>query len=202
MEAFSDGVFAIAITLLVLDLTVPDTTATMNDLGSALLEEWPAYLGYLVSFATIGVLWLGHNAITDYLTRADPILLRLNLVLLFFVCLLPFVTRLLSEFLTVDDAERIACTVYGVTLLLCSVLLSALWRYARRAGLIQPDLDDDEVSLLSSRLTPGLGGYIVVIILGLFFPKLAVVGFLVVALFLLTPLRLPRRRTRTSYHRA
>jgi hypothetical protein len=80
MEAFSDGIFAIASTLLVLDLAIPPTT---SDVAQKLRQQWPMYLAYLVSFTSIGQAWLNHSVITDYLDRADSILTRLNLVLLF-----------------------------------------------------------------------------------------------------------------------
>lgn len=187
MEAISDGVFAVAMTLLVLDLAIP--LAASGNLIGALMDEWPGYLGFLVSFATIGAIWLGHNTMTEYLERVDPVLLRLNLLLLFFVCLLPFATGLLAEFMSKDAAERVASVTYGILLLLCSVLLSVVWRYAVHARLVVPDLDDDEITLLTTRLTPGLGGYVVLILLGLFLPKVSVFGYLVVAIFLLLPFR-------------
>ena len=87
-EAFSDGVFAIAITLLVLDLPVPASAYSAHHLLDSFDRQWPAYLGYFVSFSTIGAIWLGHSAITDYLDRADSTLLRLNLVLLLLVTFL------------------------------------------------------------------------------------------------------------------
>ena len=96
MEAFSDGVFAIAITLLVLEIGVP--AGSEDDLLGALVEEWPSYLAYVVSFATIGAVWFSHNVITEYLDHADSILLRLNLLLLALVSFLPFPTRLLAEY--------------------------------------------------------------------------------------------------------
>jgi uncharacterized membrane protein len=147
-----------------------------------------------VSFATIGAVWLGHNTMTEYLERSDPVILRLNLLLLFFVCLLPFATGLLGEFLSQEGAERIASVTYGILLLLCSVLLSGIWRYAVHAKLVAPDVDDDEITLLTTRLTPGLGGYVVLILLGLFFPKASVFGYLLVAVFLLLPFRPMLRR--------
>jgi hypothetical protein len=79
MEAFSDGVLAIAITLLVLEIGVPD--GSEDDLLGALVDQWPSYLGYLVSFATIGALWIKHSAVTDYLTASDARLVRLNLLI-------------------------------------------------------------------------------------------------------------------------
>jgi uncharacterized membrane protein len=194
LEAFSDGVFAIAITLLVLDLAVPATQDSVRDLLDAVGDEWPGYLGYIVSFATIGALWLGHNAITDYLDRADTTLLRLNLLLLLFVSLLPFPTRLVSEFITATDrAERVAVTFYGLTLLIAGSLLSVLWRYALHARLIRPDADDDEITLLTNRLTPGLAGYAVLLVVGLFAPVVAVMGYLAIAVFFLLPQHIHRR---------
>ncbi|BCJ75893.1 hypothetical protein CS0771_54370 [Catellatospora sp. IY07-71] len=87
--------FAIAITLLVLEIAVPE--APQQDLLRALLDEWPSYLAYLVSFATIGAIWLAHTAITEYLHHADPWLMRLNLLLLMVVAFLPFPTKLLAD---------------------------------------------------------------------------------------------------------
>ena len=194
LEAFSDGVFAIAITLLVLDLAVPATQDSVRHLLEAIGDEWPGYLGYIVSFATIGALWLGHNAMTDYLDRADTTLLWLNLLLLLFVSLLPFPTRLVSEFVTTTDrAERVAVTFYGLTLLIAAALLSVLWRYALHARLIRPDADDDEITLLTSRLTPGLAGYAVLIVVGLFVPVAAVIGYLAIAVFFLIPVHIHKR---------
>ena len=198
LEAFSDGVFAIAITLLVLDLAIPETRQSEKDLLHAVRDQWPGYLGYIVSFSTIGALWLGHNAITDYLSRADTTLLRLNLLLLLFVSFLPFPTRLLSEYITTDHAERVAVTFYGLTLLVAGALLSLIWRYALHAHLVRPDAGDEEITLLTHRLTPGLAGYAVLIVVGLFAPVAAVIGYFVIALFFLLPLHIrPRRRRRS-----
>ena len=117
MEAFSDGIFAIASTLLVLDLAVPRVGP---DVAQKLHDQWPIYLAYLVSFLSIGQAWLNHSVITEYLDRADSILLRLNLVPLFFVSLLPFPTHMVAEYLRTENAERIAVTVYGLNLLAIS----------------------------------------------------------------------------------
>ena len=187
LEAFSDGVFAIAVTLLVLDIGVSATAG--QDLGAAIRGLWPSYLAYVASFSTIGAAWLGHNAITEYLERADAAFVRLNLLLLLFVSFLPFPTRLVAEFIHRDRAERVAVTFYGIVLLLSSVLLQVLWRYAVRAHLVRPDTADEEVELLTERLTPGLGAYVVLIISGLFLPIIAVVGFLGIALYYIIPFR-------------
>ena len=109
MEAFSDGIFAIASTLLVLDLAVPRVGP---DVAQKLHDQWPIYLAYLVSFLSIGQAWLNHSVITEYLDRADSILLRLNLVLLFFVSLLPFPTHMVAEYLS--HRERRAYRRHGL----------------------------------------------------------------------------------------
>ena len=186
LEAFSDGVIAIAITLLVLELSVPQVTD--GDLLGALIAQSPEYLAYLVSFATIGAIWVAHSAVTEHLEAADPTILRINLLLLFFVSLLPFTTRLLSGEYGVEDAERVAVTVYGLNLLLASLTLSAMWQWARHAELVTAVSRDEEVQFLTRRLAPGVGGYVAILVLGIFEPTLAVLGYLLVALFFLIPL--------------
>jgi len=187
MEALSDGVFAIAITLLVLEISVPPGSG--DDLLRAFLNQWPSYLAYVVSFATIGGVWLGHNVITESLHQADARLIRLNLLLLMVVSFLPFPTRLLAEYIRESGPERVAATVYGLTLLAAAGLVSALWRYALRQGLIHPDADDADVRMLTRRLAPGLAGYVVLIVVGLFLPMVAVFGYLAIAVNLLIPVR-------------
>jgi uncharacterized membrane protein len=141
MEGFSDGVFSIAITLLVLEIGVPSGSG--HDLLRALADQWPSYLAYLVSFATIG--WFAHTVITGYLDHATSVFMRLNLLLLLVVSFLPFPTRLLAEYVSESGAERIATTVLGINLLLAAVLLLVLWHYAAREQLVRPDLADEDV---------------------------------------------------------
>ncbi len=197
LEAFSDGVFAIAVTLLVLDIAVSGGAG--RHLLRSIGDLWPSYLAYVASFATIGAAWLGHNAITEYLDRADAAFVRLNLLLLLVVSFLPFPTRLFADYIRQDSAERVAVTFYGISLLLASTLLMVLWRYAVWAKLVRPDAADEEIQLLTQRLTPGLAAYLVLIISGLFLPILAVIGYLAIALYYIIPSRnlyagfLPRR---------
>jgi uncharacterized membrane protein len=192
MEAFSDGVFAIAITLLVLEISVP--AGSEDDLLGALVDQWPSYLAYVVSFSTIGAVWLVHTVITEYLDHSDSVFLRLNLLLLLVVSFLPFPTRLLAEYAATSDPERIAATVYGVNLLLALAMLSIVWRYAVLEKLVRPDLADEDVKTLTRRLTPSLGLYVVMIVVGLFLPVLAVLGYLALALFILIPFGVIRHR--------
>ena len=200
LEAFSDGVFAIAVTLLVLDIAVSADAG--HHLLRSIVDLWPAYLAYVVSFSTIGAAWLAHNAITEYLDRADGAFVRLNLLLLLFVSFLPFPTRLLADYIGEDSPERVAASFYGISLLLTTTMLLVLWRYAVHAGLVRPDAADEEIQLLTQRLTPGLGGYLVLIVSGLFLPVIAVIGYLGIALYYIIPFRrlsagfTPKRRRR------
>jgi uncharacterized membrane protein len=128
LEAFSDGVFAIAITLLVLELGVSADAG--EHLLHSILHEWPSYLAYVTSFLAIGVIWLQHSAITAALRAADDTLYRLNLFVLLLVSFLPFPTKLVSEFIGDREPERVAVVFYGLTLLALNLALTAFVRYA------------------------------------------------------------------------
>jgi len=118
-------VFAIAITLLVLDLAVPESA--FHDLWHGIGHEWPGYLGYATSFLTIGAIWLGHHGIFRRLRYANGPVIRINLLLLMAVAFLPFPTRLVAEAIRNSDAERAAVVFYGISLFVTSALISALW---------------------------------------------------------------------------
>jgi TMEM175 potassium channel family protein len=199
LEAFSDGVFAIAITLLVLEIALP--AGASKHLLRSVGNLWPSYVAYVASFSTIGAMWLGHNAITEYLDRADGTFVRLNLLLLLFVAFLPFPTRLFADYIGKDSQERVAVTFYGATLVLTSTLLLVLWRYAVRRQLVRPDTADEEIDLLTQRLTPGLGGYVVLMIAGLFYPIVAVIGYLAIAVYYIIPSRRLTNAIRHKLHR-
>lgn len=186
-EAFSDGVFAIAITILVLELGVPE--GAIEHPVQSLLDQWPTYLAYVISFASVGAIWLEHNAITEHLRFTDTVLVRLNLLLLLVVSFLPFPTGLISEFHGSAGAEQVAVTLFGLTLLAASAMISVLWRHAVRARLVQEDLGDEDAQALAKRLNPSIWGYVVLITAGLIVPRVAVFGYLVIAIFLILPIR-------------
>jgi TMEM175 potassium channel family protein len=189
MEAFSDGVFSIAATLLVLDLALhPPGTALEQ-----FFHEWPGYLGYAISFLTIGAAWIGHDSITDRLPRVDSLLLRINLVLLFVIAFLPFPTKLIAEGVHDTSGERVFVTIYGLTLLTIRLLLSALDAYARREHLYAHGEADEEVQTDRRQLLPVLAGYVIAILIGLAAPIAAVILYFALALFLVVPFRDLRR---------
>jgi len=181
IASFSDGVFAIAITLLILDVAVP--ASAFDHLWKGIAHQWPSYLAYVTSFVTIGGLWMAHHAIFRRLQYADATVMRLNLLFLMAVSFLPFPTGLMAEAIRDTEAERAAVVFYGLTLLVISVLLRVLWEaILRRPDLLDPDMSVDEVKENSRASTPNIGFYVAVIALALLLPKVAVFGYLVIAI--------------------
>jgi uncharacterized membrane protein len=181
-EAFSDGVFAIAITLLILEISVPESD--FGNLWRGIAHQWPAYLAYATSFITIGGIWLIHHGIFRRLQYANTSVMRLNLALLMAVSFLPFPTKLLAEAIHDTDAERAAVIFYGATLLVISLLLSALWGVMTRDRvLVKPEVSEQEINAILLASTPNLGFYAGVIVLAIFAPRVAAFGFLVIAIF-------------------
>jgi uncharacterized membrane protein len=148
VEAFSDGVFAIAITLLVLEIAVPAATGE-DALGKELLHLWPSYVSYGVSFLTVGIMWVNHHAICNHIAVVDRVLLVLNLLLLMCIAFVPFPTGLVAEHLG-EPGLRAAALAYGITLTVTAVFFNAMWRYAAHGRrLLRPDADLREVSGIS-----------------------------------------------------
>jgi uncharacterized membrane protein len=153
LEAFSDGVFAIAITLLVLDVTVHAPGG--HDLAHALLRAWPSYVGYAISFLTIGIIWVNHHACFRHIARVDRVLLFLNVLFLLFVAFIPFPTRLLAEYVRTPGGTA-AAVVYGLTLTSTAICFNALWQYAARGDrLLRTDADRREVTGITRSFWPG-----------------------------------------------
>jgi uncharacterized membrane protein len=182
VEAFSDGVFAIAITLLVLEIKIEPSE--FDHLWRALGDEWPAYLAYVTSFFTIGGVWLAHHGLFGRLAAVDTVLMRLNILLLMAVSFLPFPTALMAEALQrSESAERAAVVVYGLTAGVIELLMASAWRYAAA----QPGLLSDQDAPLPEqaqrrRGTLRGGLYGAALVLGiLVLPRLAAFGYFAVA---------------------
>src|SRR5919201_6369653 len=122
LEAFSDGVFAVAITLLVLEIAVP----TGDDLWHKLGDEWPSFASFFVSFWVIGIIWVNHHGVIDHLKRTDRGVLYLNLFVLMSVLLIPFATALMAEHLNSGDDEHVAAAVYAASFLLMAIAMGSL----------------------------------------------------------------------------
>jgi uncharacterized membrane protein len=186
VEAFSDAVFAIAITLLVLEIKV--VPSEFEHLKKALAHEWPQYLAYVTSFLTIGTVWVAHHNLYGRLQCIDAPMMRLNLLLLMATAFLPFPTGLLAETLrSTDEASRTAVGLYGLTVLVIDMLLEASVRHAaRHPELARVDITEGPAPPLSEarswRPSPSAVVYALAILVGIFvFPKLAAAAYLAVA---------------------
>jgi uncharacterized membrane protein len=125
LEAFSDGVIAVAITLLVLNIDVPSLKPG-ESLGHALAANWPAYAAYVTSFLTIGIIWVNHHVMIGRLREADRVILFLNLLLLMSIAVLPFATRLMADYLRQSSGQHLAAAVYGGAFLAMALVFTAL----------------------------------------------------------------------------
>jgi uncharacterized membrane protein len=143
VEAFSDGVFAIVVTLLVLDIHVP-APGPGNSLGHELLAQWPSYAAYVISFMTIGVIWINHHASFSRLREVDHSILIWNLVLLLFVGALPFTTSLMATYLKEGQGENLAAAVYAFSFLAMGFVFGRLNHhlYVRRSYMLTEQISE------------------------------------------------------------
>jgi uncharacterized membrane protein len=182
VEAFSDGVMAIAITLLILEIRVPRSRSLLAGLG----QLWPSYLAYLASFFTIGIIWLNHHAFFGRLRHVDHVLQWWNLLLLLAVSFLPFPTSVLAQYVREGSAAdaRVAAALYGLVGVLMTVPWVFLWRrLVRRPELFEPPFDADFARAEGSRAWVGIVVYAVCIGVGLLLPVAALALYLAVAVF-------------------
>jgi uncharacterized membrane protein len=180
LETFADGVFAIAATLLIIDVTADAPGAA---LGAELKHAWPQYAAYAVSFLTIGIMWVNHHACMQLIERADRRFLFINIALLACIAFVPFPTRLIAQHLR-DDGLRAAALTYGITLTTTSVCFFAFWFYAsigRR--LIAADADERMVRGISRAFRPGTLIYGGATLVALLSPIASVVLFALIAAF-------------------
>jgi uncharacterized membrane protein len=159
LEAFSDGVFAIAITLLVLKIGVPD--GGEGGLWHALTEQWPSFAAFTVSFFVIGIIWVNHHGVIDHLKCANRTVLFLNLLLLFSVAFIPFPTALLAEHLDAGVDEEVGAAVYMGAMSLMALSFSMLWTYiTSRRDELGVDLTDAEIRHRTRLFTAGTPVYL------------------------------------------
>ena len=192
IEAFSDGIFAIAATLLVLEIKVP--APGDGSLWHGLAQLWPSFAAYGVSFFTIGIIWVNHHGQYDRLVRMNRTMLFVNLLLLFWVAFIPFPTALVAEYLRdgSTSAQHVAAAVYSGTLLVMGLSFFAGWRYAVHAGLLQEDTSSVEVRYLLRRNRLGQVGYALAVVLSFVSAGLAVAICGLVAAYYVYPGRPPK----------
>jgi uncharacterized membrane protein len=186
LEAFSDNIFAVAATLLVLGLHVPQPGA--GSVASQLLAQWPAYLTYIVSFMTIGIIWVNHHTLVGLLLRVDRTLLFLNLLLLMTVSLCSFSTAVLSQWILSGSQAHVVAAVYGAVFALMGVAASAIWVYAVLQDDMVPGYARRRRLLASSlRFGAGIVGYLVGIVLSFFSAPASLVVYAAVSAYYVSP---------------
>lgn len=182
LEAFSDGVFAVAITLLVLQLTVPEVAS--GQLLGALLKQWPLLGTYAASFLTIGVMWLNHHSIFTCVGRVDRTLRFLNLVLLLWIVLVPFPTALLGHYLQAGHDTQVAAATYGLVMTLMAATFVAIWGYATaRPSLLREGVDADQARATLPRFAFGTLVYAASIGLAWLSPLIALALYAALAIY-------------------
>jgi uncharacterized membrane protein len=184
LETFADGVFAIAATLLILNVRLIPTTGCAP-LSCQILHAWPSYVAYVVSFLTIGIIWVNHHNVMRQIARADRTFLMITVLFLMVVAFIPFPTQLVAEHISgaFDDAQASTVT-YGITLTMTAVLFNAVWFYAARGNrLLHADADPRVVRGISRTFVFGPWTYAAITLVAAISPKLGAVGFALFALF-------------------
>jgi uncharacterized membrane protein len=187
IETFSDGVFAIAITLLIIEIGVPHAEGT-ESLFDKLIELWPSYLGYAISFLVIGTVWANHHNRFRLISSSDHILLFLNIVFLMCVAFLPFPTALLAEYIREEEYRITAVAVYSGTLAVTAVFFTALWLYA--AGnyrLVYRAVDPLLLRAMTRRYVLGMLAYILAFALAFVSPAASLALIVILALIFVLP---------------
>ena len=172
LEAFSDGVFAIAMTLLVLDLKVPHVAESSPDLASALVDQWPSYFAFITSFSTVLIMWVHHHLIFRLVRRVDVAVLFANGFLLMLVTAVPFPTAAVAEYLR-TPAARVACTLYAGIFVLISIAFYVLLMAAFRKANLDPHASPKRVARLRRDYRYGPPLYLAAAVAAPFSPWLA-----------------------------
>ena len=188
LEAFSDGVMAIAITLLVLNLVVPSRqqlATSHQSLAAALGHLWPSFFAFVVSFLVIGIMWVNHHTMFSMVRTVDRQVLFANLFLLLVISALPFPTRLLAEYLTEGGADaHVAAAVYSGTMVMASVAFVVLWlSVTRRQSLLMPGVDVVAARASVRRFGVGLGAYLVTVAIAFVSAPLTLVAHFALAVY-------------------
>jgi uncharacterized membrane protein len=198
LEAFSDGVFAVAITLLVLNIQVPPVA---DGLITGLHNTSASYLGYVTSFLLIGLFWANHHYLFKYVKRTDHFLLLLNILVLMCVVLIPFATELLTAYIVSADRYNVAMLYCG-TLLLTSIMYNLLWFYASsNYRLVDKDIAASTIQRMSRRYLISLPLYVLTILIGAINVEACLILNIVIAVVYALPatffqLRRPKRVSR------
>jgi uncharacterized membrane protein len=186
LVAFSDAVFAIAITLLVLEIRPP---SDYTNLLHGLVALWPSYLAYALTFLFIGQVWANHHVMFDHIRAADRVMLLLNTLLLMIVAFLPFATSVLAGALRSGHGLRTAVVFYGIAFSATALTFNAVWQYARRHRLLSETLDPAGATAIGRRFQLALAWLTTGALLGLLAPFLGVAVIAAFNIFYWLPIR-------------
>lgn len=189
LEAFSDGVFAIAITLLILEIKVPPPAAAQaaGGLLRSLASQWPSFLSYVISFATIGIMWINHHAMFQYIRRTDRGLLLLHIVFLMLVSFVPYPTSLVAAYVTAPDGKT-AAVLYGAVFTAIALAYNAIWWYGvRDPHLLARDLHHAGLRTISKRYAVGPILYLAATLVALLSVSASLLLYALLALFFALP---------------
>ena len=189
VEAFSDGVFAIAITLLILEIRLPHELQP-GTLGSVLMKLWPSYLAFLTSFGTIGIMWVNHHRLFTLINRIDDGLIGLNVLLLLGITWIPFPTTVLARYLLGPD-QYVAAALYAGSFLVIAVVFNVLWRYAVRKQLV---VDNTNVAAISHQYLLGPVLYLIAFVIGFINATACLIFTALLAIYFALPPRLWHRK--------
>ena len=182
LEAFSDGIFAIAATLLILEIGV-DTSR--RDVGTQLLHLWPSYLAYVTSFLTIGIIWINHHHTVSLMGRVDRTFLFINVLLLMTISFLPFPTKLVGDYLQ-KPGEESAVLAYAATFVVMAAMHLLWWQYARRGRrLIAEEVPESALRGVDLAYGPGVPIYAIALLVAFASPLASVVLTFAIAAFYL-----------------
>ena len=191
LETFADGVIAIAITLLILEVKVPPVPGA--GLAEALVHQWPSYAGYVVSFLTIGVIWVNHHHMFKLIERTNHAFLMMNVVFLMTIAFLPWSTALAADYVRDPDGRTVATAVYGLTMVGIAIMFNVVWRYASGRGrLLYPTVDSAAIARSRRDYLMGPIVYSVATLLSLWTPFVSMAIFAGLAVYWLLPGTGPR----------
>jgi uncharacterized membrane protein len=194
LEAFSDAIFAIAATLLVLDLKVPRGLSSSSQLSEALARQWPVYLSYVLSFLFIGIYWGSHYSMLRHFKRTDHLLLKINILFLMVIAILPFPTALLAEYWHSSPEQRLmAALIFQACLFLTATLYCAIWLYAvKKRDLLDESVDEATIkaTTIKNLISPGFQA--IAFVVSFWSPTAGLFIVLMIALFYLLPVQIVR----------
>jgi uncharacterized membrane protein len=203
LEAFSDGVFAVAITLLVLDFKLPDKALadgsfwSEDGLWGFFKAQWPSLVAYVTSFATIGIMWINHHRLFSHIKHTSTGLMLLNLLLLLVIVFIPYPTALLAQQYTAHPDQYAAAIIFTGTYLLLAICFNVLWRYASHHNrLLGKNVDQRSVRAISGQYLFGPLLYLIAFGLAFISVPASIILSFILALFFALPGRTPRRLPR------